>query len=140
MNPLWFQQHHNHDNERYHTSCTSKASDSIGFILSCRRLRTIQLHSRQGLAALDKGCPFNISSNYQLFNQCGAGRSSKQPAGRTAMLPIIHARIERGKRFRRSSPRGSHPRIAGTARRPGKARRKGFVSCGSSRGSSIGRA
>ena len=38
------------------------------FILSCRRPKTIQLPSRQGLATLNEGRPFNISSNGQLFN------------------------------------------------------------------------
>ena len=98
------------------------------------------MHSRQGLAALDEVRPFNTSSKGQLLNQCEAGRSSKQPAGRRAMLPIIHAGTERGKRFRRTSPRGSHSRIAATAHRLGKGGRKGSVSCGSFRGSSVGRA
>ena len=82
------------------------------------------MHSRLGLAKLDEGRPFNILSNGHLFNQCGASQSSKQLVGRTAMLPIIHAGTERGKRSRRSSPRGSHSRIAATARRPGKGGRK----------------
>ena len=42
--------------------------------------------------------------------------------------------------FKHSSPRGSHSRIAVTARRLCKGGKKGFVSCGSSRGNSTGQA
>ena len=72
-NPLWFQRRNNYDTGRYHTSCISRASHLVGFILSCRRLGAIQLHSKKGLAALDEGRPFNLSSNGKLFNQCGTG-------------------------------------------------------------------
>ena len=67
-NPLRFQRHDNHNTGRYHTSCVSRVSLPSGFILSCRRPKAIQLHSRQGLAALDEGRPFNTLSNGQLFN------------------------------------------------------------------------
>ena len=96
------------------------------------------MHNRQGLAALDEGHPFNLSLDGQLFNQCRAGRPSEQLVGRKTMLPIIHARIEREKRFRRSSPRGSHSRIAVTTRRPSKGGRKESDSYGSSKGNSTG--
>ena len=62
-NHLCFQRRNNHDTRRYHTSCTSRASHPPGFILSCRRPEAIQLHSWQGLTALDEGHSFNISSN-----------------------------------------------------------------------------
>ena len=96
------------------------------------------MHSRQGLAALDEGCPFDISSNGQLFNQRRAGRSSKHPAGRTTMLPIICTRIERGKGFRWPSPWGSHSYVTTTTLRPRKGGRKRSISCGSLGHSSVG--
>ena len=135
-NPLLFQWSDNRNFRRYHTSCASRASYIADFILNCRRLRTIQLHSKQGLTALDEGCPFDISSNGQLFNQHKAGRSSKQPFGRMTMLPIIYTGTERGKGFRWASSWRSHSRVATTSRHPGKGGRKGSVSCGPSRDSS----
>ena len=67
-NPLWFQWHNNHNTGRYHTPYTGRVDRPTGFIISCRRLKTKQFHSRQSLAALDEGRSINISSNGQLFN------------------------------------------------------------------------
>ena len=76
----------------------SKASNSVGFILNCRQSRTIQLHSRQGLAVLNEGCPFNISSNGQLFNQCGQVNilSSQLAARQCYQLSMWEQREEKG--------------------------------------------
>ena len=52
------------------------------------------------LAALDEGRPFNILPNGQLFDQCGAGRPSKQLDGCIVVLPTIHTGTENGKELR----------------------------------------
>ena len=54
-NPLWFQQHNNHDTERHHAPCTSRTSHPAGFVLSLRRLGALQCHSRSDLTAHDEG-------------------------------------------------------------------------------------